>query len=150
MKAGKAGFEGPQEAQHRIRVTQASRTSRRVMMMGGSRRSAPPHPPHRRIRDMGRSWGSKSSVSRLRRTPILVTRWWQWHLAYYILMGGCSEGLGKRGAQWMEVIPWEPRAFVYHNFLFGGLVMQHAKQQQGEGISEMSLLVVMDGCRWWW
>ena len=24
------------------------------MMMGGSRRSAPPHPPHRRIRDMGR------------------------------------------------------------------------------------------------
>lgn len=32
-------------------------------------------------------------------------------------MGGCSKGLGKRGAQWMEVISWEPRAFVYHNFL---------------------------------
>ncbi|EMS46850.1 hypothetical protein TRIUR3_31584 [Triticum urartu] len=39
------------------------------------------------------------------------------HLAYHILMGGCSKGLGKRGAQWMEVISWEPRAFVYHNFL---------------------------------
>ncbi|XP_072955504.1 probable prolyl 4-hydroxylase 3 [Typha angustifolia] len=24
---------------------------------------------------------------------------------------------GKRGEQWMEVISWEPRAFVYHNFL---------------------------------
>ncbi|XP_048537999.1 cyclin-D5-2-like [Triticum urartu] len=32
----------------------------------------------------------------------------------------------------------------------GGLVMQHAKQQQGEGVSEMSPLVVMDGCCWWW
>ncbi|VAI51917.1 unnamed protein product [Triticum turgidum subsp. durum] len=31
--------------------------------------------------------------------------------------GGCSEGLGERGAQWTEVISWEPRAFVYHNFL---------------------------------
>ena len=38
-------------------------------------------------------------------------------LAYHILVGGCSEGLGKRGAQWMEVISWEPRAFDYHNFL---------------------------------
>ncbi|EEC74283.1 hypothetical protein OsI_09531 [Oryza sativa Indica Group] len=28
-----------------------------------------------------------------------------------------SEGLGERGAQWTEVISWEPRAFVYHNFL---------------------------------
>uniref|UniRef100_A0A453Q624 procollagen-proline 4-dioxygenase n=1 Tax=Aegilops tauschii subsp. strangulata TaxID=200361 RepID=A0A453Q624_AEGTS len=27
------------------------------------------------------------------------------------------EGLGERGAQWTEVISWEPRAFVYHNFL---------------------------------
>jgi prolyl 4-hydroxylase len=26
-------------------------------------------------------------------------------------------GLGERGAQWTEVISWEPRAFVYHNFL---------------------------------
>uniref|UniRef100_A0A453Q670 procollagen-proline 4-dioxygenase n=1 Tax=Aegilops tauschii subsp. strangulata TaxID=200361 RepID=A0A453Q670_AEGTS len=24
---------------------------------------------------------------------------------------------GERGAQWTEVISWEPRAFVYHNFL---------------------------------
>jgi hypothetical protein len=33
---------------------------------------------------------------------------------------GCDasrEGLGERGAQWTEVISWEPRAFVYHNFL---------------------------------
>jgi prolyl 4-hydroxylase len=28
-----------------------------------------------------------------------------------------SEGLGKRGDQWTEVLSWEPRAFVYHNFL---------------------------------
>ncbi|CAN6232849.1 unnamed protein product [Urochloa humidicola] len=30
---------------------------------------------------------------------------------------GLGEGLGERGAQWTEVISWEPRAFVYHNFL---------------------------------
>ncbi|PKI59934.1 hypothetical protein CRG98_019707, partial [Punica granatum] len=24
---------------------------------------------------------------------------------------------GGRGEQWVEVISWEPRAFVYHNFL---------------------------------
>lgn len=28
-----------------------------------------------------------------------------------------SEGRGKRGDQWTEVLSWEPRAFVYHNFL---------------------------------
>uniref|UniRef100_A0A0A0LFF5 procollagen-proline 4-dioxygenase n=1 Tax=Cucumis sativus TaxID=3659 RepID=A0A0A0LFF5_CUCSA len=28
-----------------------------------------------------------------------------------------SDGLGKRGDQWVEFISWEPRAFVYHNFL---------------------------------
>ncbi|TVU27622.1 hypothetical protein EJB05_19116, partial [Eragrostis curvula] len=28
-----------------------------------------------------------------------------------------GEGLEERGAQWTEVISWEPRAFVYHNFL---------------------------------
>ncbi|KAF0926660.1 hypothetical protein E2562_027009 [Oryza meyeriana var. granulata] len=27
------------------------------------------------------------------------------------------EGLRERGVQWTEVISWEPRAFVYHNFL---------------------------------
>ncbi|XP_073143756.1 probable prolyl 4-hydroxylase 3 [Henckelia pumila] len=26
-------------------------------------------------------------------------------------------GLGKRGEQWTEVLSWEPRAFIYHNFL---------------------------------
>ncbi|EOY15128.1 2-oxoglutarate (2OG) and Fe(II)-dependent oxygenase superfamily protein isoform 2 [Theobroma cacao] len=25
--------------------------------------------------------------------------------------------LGKRGEQWTEVLSWEPRAFIYHNFL---------------------------------
>ncbi|CAA6663246.1 unnamed protein product [Spirodela intermedia] len=32
---------------------------------------------------------------------------------------GCTrrDGLGQRGEQWTEVISWEPRAFVYHNFL---------------------------------
>ncbi|GER38785.1 2-oxoglutarate (2OG) and Fe(II)-dependent oxygenase superfamily protein [Striga asiatica] len=28
-----------------------------------------------------------------------------------------GEGLGKRGEQWTEVLSWEPRAFLYHNFL---------------------------------
>ncbi|XP_018498116.1 probable prolyl 4-hydroxylase 3 isoform X4 [Pyrus x bretschneideri] len=28
-----------------------------------------------------------------------------------------SDGLGNRGEQWTEVISWEPRAFIYHNFL---------------------------------
>ncbi|CAA6656024.1 unnamed protein product [Spirodela intermedia] len=27
------------------------------------------------------------------------------------------DGLGQRGRQWTEVVSWEPRAFVYHNFL---------------------------------
>ncbi|XP_043711987.1 probable prolyl 4-hydroxylase 3 isoform X2 [Telopea speciosissima] len=26
-------------------------------------------------------------------------------------------GLGERGDQWTEILSWEPRAFVYHNFL---------------------------------
>ncbi|KAJ9165920.1 hypothetical protein P3X46_020733 [Hevea brasiliensis] len=28
-----------------------------------------------------------------------------------------GDGLGKRGEQWTEIISWEPRAFLYHNFL---------------------------------
>ncbi|XP_058090880.1 probable prolyl 4-hydroxylase 3 isoform X2 [Magnolia sinica] len=28
-----------------------------------------------------------------------------------------ANGLGERGEQWTEVLSWEPRAFVYHNFL---------------------------------
>ncbi|GAV75500.1 2OG-FeII_Oxy domain-containing protein [Cephalotus follicularis] len=28
-----------------------------------------------------------------------------------------AEGLGVRGEQWSEVVAWEPRAFIYHNFL---------------------------------
>ncbi|KAG6704735.1 hypothetical protein I3842_07G147600 [Carya illinoinensis] len=28
-----------------------------------------------------------------------------------------GEGLGDRGEQWTEVLAWEPRAFIYHNFL---------------------------------
>ncbi|XP_059460547.1 probable prolyl 4-hydroxylase 3 isoform X2 [Corylus avellana] len=27
------------------------------------------------------------------------------------------EGLGERGKQWTEILAWEPRAFIYHNFL---------------------------------
>ncbi|KAF3623379.1 putative prolyl 4-hydroxylase 10 [Capsicum baccatum] len=30
---------------------------------------------------------------------------------------GEGDGLGKRGEQWTEILSWEPRAFVYHNFL---------------------------------
>jgi len=29
-----------------------------------------------------------------------------------------------RGEQWVEVVSWEPRAFVYHNFLVGLLLCQ--------------------------
>ncbi|XP_078448231.1 putative prolyl 4-hydroxylase 3 isoform X2 [Wolffia australiana] len=28
-----------------------------------------------------------------------------------------SAGLSKRGRQWTEIVSWEPRAFVFHNFL---------------------------------
>ncbi|CAI0382436.1 unnamed protein product [Linum tenue] len=28
-----------------------------------------------------------------------------------------GDGLGKRGEQWTEIVSWEPRAFLYHNFL---------------------------------
>ncbi|XVF35907.1 hypothetical protein REPUB_Repub19eG0012300 [Reevesia pubescens] len=28
-----------------------------------------------------------------------------------------EKGLGKRREQWTEVLSWEPRAFIYHNFL---------------------------------
>ncbi|RWR92379.1 putative prolyl 4-hydroxylase 3 isoform X2 [Cinnamomum micranthum f. kanehirae] len=28
-----------------------------------------------------------------------------------------GEGSGERGEQWTEVLSWEPRAFIYHNFL---------------------------------
>ncbi|XP_077246717.1 2-oxoglutarate (2OG) and Fe(II)-dependent oxygenase superfamily protein [Tasmannia lanceolata] len=31
-----------------------------------------------------------------------------------------DDGLGRRGEQWTEIISWEPRAFVYHNFLSKG------------------------------
>ncbi|XP_024961274.1 probable prolyl 4-hydroxylase 3 isoform X1 [Cynara cardunculus var. scolymus] len=30
---------------------------------------------------------------------------------------GDGDGMGKRGDQWTEILSWEPRAFVYHNFL---------------------------------
>ncbi|KAG0454154.1 hypothetical protein HPP92_025458 [Vanilla planifolia] len=28
-----------------------------------------------------------------------------------------TDGVGSRGKQWTEVLSWEPRAFIYHNFL---------------------------------
>lgn len=28
-----------------------------------------------------------------------------------------GNGMGQRGEQWTELVSWEPRAFVYHNFL---------------------------------
>ncbi|KAF8410368.1 hypothetical protein HHK36_002896 [Tetracentron sinense] len=28
-----------------------------------------------------------------------------------------GDGLRERGEQWTEIISWEPRAFIYHNFL---------------------------------
>ncbi|GMI90690.1 hypothetical protein like AT1G20270 [Hibiscus trionum] len=38
-------------------------------------------------------------------------------LASYRRMSTPSNGLGKRGEQWTQVLSWEPRAFLYHNFL---------------------------------
>ncbi|GMY28172.1 probable prolyl 4-hydroxylase 3 [Fagus crenata] len=28
-----------------------------------------------------------------------------------------NDGLGERGEQWTEILSWQPRAFIYHNFL---------------------------------
>ncbi|XP_057533298.1 probable prolyl 4-hydroxylase 3 [Amaranthus tricolor] len=28
-----------------------------------------------------------------------------------------GKGVGQRGQQWVEILSWEPRAFLYHNFL---------------------------------
>lgn len=33
------------------------------------------------------------------------------------LMVVCSGGMEKRENQWTEVLSWEPRAYIYHNFL---------------------------------
>ncbi|KAL6982653.1 putative prolyl 4-hydroxylase 3 [Sarracenia purpurea var. burkii] len=33
------------------------------------------------------------------------------------LGGDQDDGLGNRGEQWTEILSWEPRAFIYHNFL---------------------------------
>ncbi|CAI0435487.1 unnamed protein product [Linum tenue] len=38
-----------------------------------------------------------------------------------------GDGLGKRGEQWTEIVSWEPRAFVYHNFLFFYAVQSHCQ-----------------------
>ena len=35
-----------------------------------------------------------------------------------------SEGIGKRGDQWTEILSWEPRAFLYHGFLVCVLLFQ--------------------------
>lgn len=40
-----------------------------------------------------------------------------WFWFWYFCCCYSSDGLGKRGDQWVEFISWEPRAFVYHNFL---------------------------------
>ncbi|KAE8715269.1 putative prolyl 4-hydroxylase 10 [Hibiscus syriacus] len=37
--------------------------------------------------------------------------------SYRRLASERGKGLGKRGEQWTEVLSWEPRAFLYHNFL---------------------------------
>ncbi|KAK8580794.1 hypothetical protein V6N13_143853 [Hibiscus sabdariffa] len=37
--------------------------------------------------------------------------------SYRRLASERGKGLGKRGEQWTEVLSWEPRAFIYHNFL---------------------------------
>lgn len=31
-------------------------------------------------------------------------------------------GLGERGKQWTQVLSWEPRAFLYHNFLVSSTI----------------------------
>lgn len=40
------------------------------------------------------------------------------HFLYFFLCFS-SDVDDDRGEQWVEVVSWEPRAFVYHNFLVG-------------------------------
>lgn len=42
---------------------------------------------------------------------------WAVFLSKKFICRGEGDGLGKRGEQWTEILSWEPRAFVYHNFL---------------------------------
>ena len=47
----------------------------------------------------------------------MLTRGW-------LLVLACGRGLemrGEKGEPWTEVLSWEPRAFVYHNFLVSPL-----------------------------
>ena len=44
--------------------------------------------------------------------------WWSGHVSDWFEVFGCrSDGNDGKGEPWSEVISWEPRAFVYHNFL---------------------------------
>lgn len=36
---------------------------------------------------------------------------------FFKFLFGRSKGLGERKEQWTEILSWEPRAFIYHNFL---------------------------------
>lgn len=38
-------------------------------------------------------------------------------LNFLFLLLTRSEGEEGRGEQWVEIVSWEPRAFIYHNFL---------------------------------
>lgn len=46
-------------------------------------------------------------------------RSWNSTLIWLFLLGivGCREDDGDKGDTWVEVVSWEPRAFIYHNFL---------------------------------
>ena len=40
-----------------------------------------------------------------------------WFFFFFFSFFGRSKGLGERKEQWTEILSWEPRAFIYHNFL---------------------------------
>ncbi|KAG2239604.1 hypothetical protein Bca4012_079356 [Brassica carinata] len=60
------------------------------------------------------SWKSSSRSTQAFTVIILLLMVIMILLGLGILSGGDEEGNGER---WVEVISWEPRAVVYHNFL---------------------------------
>lgn len=57
----------------------------------------------------------------------------------------------KEGEEWIEVLSWKPRAFLYHNFLTKEEA-DHVIELAGDKIqrSQVSdLVTLIQFCRWW-
>lgn len=81
---------------------------------------SPPETSHRNLPHRLAS----SAIQPFKGTPETQWLWFfklvtgiNWFWFWYFCCCYSSDGLGKRGDQWVEFISWEPRAFVYHNFL---------------------------------